>query len=342
MSCVCAYTDPGSVYPVIDPRRIAGPPPFNFGYVFAWDGVVVTVEEDTSLGNCQMLVGLKAGPGVTWEKDVLAWNYCTGGPVSSVTTRDANRGPNFMLVSRSLCSSGANTLLLRKLMTWNQMTGLYTFQPNDLWDFWGGMKVTITWVGDTGGSNVWGPAVPPVAYPIVKFPDGTLVNTAAAPGVVFLVFGGAKFLVDPANTLGLNLALALAQDPAVVNSLPPAPVDGTLLREVNDPRVYVFFGGAKFWIPSPAALTSMGFNFGQVGIVPPGTLGPIPLVPRHGTLLREQTDPRVYLVKEFQGPGLRLCWVTSPGVFNSMCLAWRNVRIVPDGSLAALPKGPDL
>lgn len=206
-------------------------------------------------------------------------------------------------------------------------------------DLLGGTKVTLTWERDNVGSGVWGDNTPAPVYPIVDFPDGTLVRSLAQPGVVFIVFGGAKFRVDAANTLGLNLMLAQLVDVSRVNHLASAPVDGTLLREVSDAAVYVFYGGAKFWIPD---LFALDFNWDMVHIVPPGTLSNIPIVPRHGTLLKEQTTDPVYLVKSSPGQSNQLCWVTSPAVFDSSCLSWRNLRVVPDGSLNALPKGPNI
>jgi hypothetical protein len=181
--------------------------------------------------------------------------------------------------------------------------------------------------------------MPDPVYPIVSFPDGTLVKDPAAADV-FIVFGGAKFWIPSpaaATALGINLGATLGIDPAELARLPSAPVDFTLLRELNRPEVYVVYGRAKFWITSPARLRSLGFNFGQVHIVPDGALANIPIMPQEGTLLKEQNDPKVYLVKNST-----LCWVTTATVFDNLCLSFRNVRSVPDGALTTLPKGPDV
>jgi hypothetical protein len=343
MSCICAYTDPGSVYPVLDPRRTPGSSPFGFGYYFYEDGVAILVEEDPSLTNCQMLVGLSVQPGM-WNKEVLAWNYCLGTSVSSVAAGGQNTGPNYMLIQKAQCFSGANTLLLRKAKFLGIMTGMYTFQSTDLWNFWGGMKVTLDWQFDDQGSGVWGSGKTAI-YPDTKYPDGTVVRALAGqqPGAEFVIFGGAKFRIDPANTLGLNLAAAQLMDPTELNLLPSAPIDGTLLREEGDPHVYVCYGRAKFWITDPATLAALGFNWGEVHVVPPGGgLANIPLMPRVGTLLRERNDPKVFFVKRDAGQAAKICWVTTPGVLDTLCLSWNNVHVVPDGSLSALSRGPDL
>lgn len=353
MSCICAYTDPGSVYPVIDPRRCAGDRPLRFGYGFAWDYLRIDVDEAPSLTNCEMLVGLEAAPNISWQKDILAWNYCLGGPVSSVTTKDSNRGPNYMLVRKADCYSGANTLLLRKLMSWNQMTGLYTLNSREMWDFWGGMKVTFRWVGDQSGSGVWGSATAAPHYPGVRFPDGTLIRGRRRPGATFLVVGGAKFRVDRGNSLGLMLKNALVLEQASMDSLTSLPADFTVVRDPADPHPYVCFGGARFPFQLGDPLftstfdTEVELNLGFLNVhvlaspklIPPGTASTIPRVPCERTLLKEAGDPaqKVYAVENG-----RLRWVTTEAAFFARCLATRNVRTVPAGSLATLPKGPDI
>jgi hypothetical protein len=154
MSCICTFTEPGSVYPVLNPNKINGPGPYQGAYGFAWDLVEVKVEEDDSLGPCQMRVGLQVANQITWAKDILAWNYCKGDKVASVATQDADKGPHFMLIEKGDCSSGTDTLLLRKMMAFRQMTGLYVFRHEDFWVYWGGKKVTVTWDRDDVGTGV--------------------------------------------------------------------------------------------------------------------------------------------------------------------------------------------
>jgi hypothetical protein len=110
-----------------------------------------------------------------------------------------------------------------------------------------------------------------------------------------------------------------------------------LVRELNRPEVYVVYGGAKFHITDPPTLFMLGFNWDLVHVIPPGGTNQLTSMPSDGTLLKEQHDPRVYLTWNQQ-----LSWVTSPTRFFSRCLAWRNVRTVPDGALAALPHGPNI
>ena len=341
MSCVCAYNDPGSVYPVLDPLRISAKPlPQQYGYAFAWDGVGITVDDDPTLapGGCRMRVVLMTGSGVTAAKSIVGWNYCTGVAVGGVMTSGSDHGPHEMILDRGLCSAGAHTLLLQKPMAFNVMTGLYTLNSDDLWTYWGGKKVTFTWRVDSFGSGIWGADTPTPTYPVAR--SSSVVGSLAQPGVFFMVVGGAKFRIrdaTEASALGLVTAGAPLKPGIEVDAIPAAPVDFTLLRELSDPRVFVVFGGAKFWIPSPAALAMLGFRFSQVNVVPDNTLAAIPGSPRDGSLLKEQTSPKV-----FHAMGGKLSWVTAESVFDRLCLSWRNVRVVADNSLAALPHGADL
>jgi hypothetical protein len=280
VTCVCAYTDPGSVYPAIDPTRFPSDPPHVYAYGFAWDFVIVTVSDDASLTNCQMRVSLASE--VTWAKELAGWNYCNGGKVSTVSTSGSNRGPNAMLLQRGSCGSGADTLLFSKAMTFGALTGLYTLSSNELWTFWGGKSVRFDWVGDGGGSNVWGPDTH------IKYPDSPFL-------------------------------------------------DDRLVRETSHPEVYLMAGGAKFWVPSPTELTALGRDFSQVQVLNDGALAGVRQIPREGTLVKERTDPKVFLVRNQQ-----LSHVSSPTRFDRLCLSWSRVRTVPNGSLGALPKGPVL
>jgi hypothetical protein len=52
----------------------------------------------------------------------------------------------------------------------------------------------------------------------------------------------------------------------------PGPDDGSLVREQSSPTVYAIFDGRRVWIPTPSALFAMGHDWGDVHIVPDGTL----------------------------------------------------------------------
>jgi hypothetical protein len=154
------------------------------------------------------------------------------------------------------------------------------------------------------------------------------------------VFGGTDFAIDDSVTVN-GIPYSWRLDPNIraipFTQLPATPVDGTLLREWNRPEVFVVYGGARFWIPDPATLLALGFDWNRVQIIPPNSIGKVPTTPFDGTLLKEQHDQKIYLVD-----GGKRRWVTSPAAMDARCLPWRHVRTVPDHALAPLPLGPDI
>jgi hypothetical protein len=193
----------------------------------------------------------------------------------------------------------------------------------------------FNWFTDTQGSGLWGNQTPDPTYPLVRLPDGTVIENAMGNGQM-IVFGGASFAADTNyfNAVGLDLFQVTILDN---QSLPSTPADGTLVREYNDPRVFVVFGGAKFWIPDPPTLFALGFDWTRVRVIPSGGTAQLRTIPIDGTLLREQHNPRVFLVDNGQ-----LRWVSSPASMDSHCLPWRHIRVVPDNALKTLATGPDL
>jgi hypothetical protein len=351
------YLDPTSVYPVPDPRRTAlpGEPQLLYGYYFAWDSIYIGVERTPGLSSCQMIVKLKFilpwdGTPVmqTENKEIQAWNIFKDDFVDRIGSADLGL-PNSMSIGRAgrrtlACGAGADTVVLCRYFAWPRgRTALYSFTPQDFWDFWGGCTVTFFWIDDRFGGGLWGNQIPPITYPVVTLPDRSLTHDAAGTGFI-VVFGGAGFAADQAylNSNGFDVSTALPS----VWALPLTPVDGTLVREMNHPEVFVVFGGAKFWIPDPPTLQSL-FPFAQVRVIPEGGTAQIRTIPIDGTLLRGQHDEKVLLVENGQ-----LRWVTTQAAMDSNCLAWRHVRVVPDNvptgepfsvnALAALPRGADI
>jgi hypothetical protein len=339
---VCVATtvfDPSNVYPVLDPRRTAGPGPYHYGYVLNWDAIQIDVRRTPSLSNCQMLVQLVAT--VTETKEIQAWNMFSNNFVNSISSSGGALAT--MTIRRAgapgqSCGSGADTVVLCRDFSWPRgRTALYTFPPQDFWDFWGGCTVTFEWFNDTvtnGGK--WGNQVPQPTYPLVQLPDGTLMVNATGTGFL-VVFGGAGFVADNAflNANFPDLSVAVPFD----SSLPSTPADGTLLREMNQHQTFVVFGGARFAIPRFHLLRQTPFPFdpNAVRIIPQGGTAQLLTMPIDGTLVTEQTEQKVFLAANGQ---LRL--VTSPSAMDMNCLASRHVRTVPNNTLASLPRGPDI
>ena len=191
-----------SIYPVADPRRTAGPGPYSYGYAFNWDGVVVKVARTPTLSSCQMTVVLSST--LAEAKEIQAWNMFNNNSVARIGSSSLGLVDS-MLISKAgrpgqSCGSGADTVILCRYFAWPRgRTALYTFEPHDFWDFWGGCTVTFAWESDTRGSGLWGNQTPGPAYPIVGLPDGTLMKDAMGTGFM-IVFGGAAS--EPTATSG--------------------------------------------------------------------------------------------------------------------------------------------
>jgi hypothetical protein len=323
-------------YPVLDPRRTAGVGPFRYGYNLVADGIVVVVARDSSLSPCQMRVDLISS--VAEPRDILAWNFCANAQVDRIGSSGLGL-PASMTIQKSMSmglasGQGADTVILRRRdAAFQNWTAWYWFPVQDFWDFWGGCNVTFDWQSDLGRPvGPWGDETPTPSYPIVHLPDGTLMVDGM--GNFSVVFGGTDFAVPP-NFRRVWISTLTELIPS--RPLPSIPADFTLVRELFTPEVYVIYGGAGFNVPDPATLASLGFSSGQVRVLPPGGTAKLLPMPIDGTLLREQNNPKVYLVEN-----QKLRWVTSPAAMNGRCLPWRHVRIVPDNELARLTKGSDL
>lgn len=120
-------------------------------------------------------------------------------------------------------------------------------------------------------------------------------------------------------------------------TVPDYLAEGALLKEASDPRVYLIFGGAKFWIPSEHAFAALGLSWPSVRVVQDGSLAYIADIPGDGTLLKELSSDPVYVVIN----GLRH-WITSPGDFDAHGFSWDKLRVIPDGALIAIPDGGPL
>jgi hypothetical protein len=353
-------------YPVIDPYRTAGEGPYHYGYVFAWDAVEITVTRDLSRPRCKMRVEITSSLAET--KEIQAFNFFNNtwhdqidsdptGAVTAMTITKWKSGQD--------CSAGTDTVVLARATAFGPKA-FYTFGTVDFWDFWGGCTVRFSWVRDANPTfdapfAPSGAQTPAPTYPAVRLPDGTLMRNAAGTGVS-VVFGGTDFPADPGYLGAMALDTTAATARAVLEPdrrallggagardrrllggavafrpLPAIPADFTLVREWNRPEVYVVFGGAKFRIPDPPTLFALGFDWSMVRVIPAGGTSKLLTIPIDRTLIREQHDPRVFLVDNQK---LRL--VKSQAVMEARCLPWRHVRVVPDSALSTLPPGPDL
>jgi hypothetical protein len=169
--------------------------------------------------------------------------------------------------------------------------------------------------------------------------DGCLLQEVSSEGVN-VVYGGAKFPVpnmDVLQALGWGITRWYVGD-GQLSSLPDAPMDGTLLRELGSEGVYVALGGAKFPVPSLDALNAMGLGGGRIFTVPPGGLNQIPNIPRDGTIIRELSSGQ-----EWQITGGAKFALPSGEVRDALIAQGQLhpfVTVVPDGGAGQVPDVP--
>jgi hypothetical protein len=120
------------------------------------------------------------------------------------------------------------------------------------------------------------PPDPPAPPP----PDGALLRDPATSDV-FVIYGGAKFFVPPAQfgPLGFSASNVRLDNDAALDTLPTLPRNNTLLRELSKPEVFVVRVGRKRWIPTAEIFVMLGFAWSRVHTVPDGALASIPSGP---------------------------------------------------------------
>jgi hypothetical protein len=132
---------------------------------------------------------------------------------------------------------------------------------------------------------------------------------------------------DPGRAVRYNFGQVNVLPAGSLARIPDMPRDRTLLRDRGSDEVVVMAGGAKFHISGPGELEALGYNFGQVNVLPAGSLARIPDMPVDGTLLRERSASDIFMVHDGQRtPAPR----ADP----------RVVQVVPNGSLVGIPVVP--
>ena len=179
--------------------------------------------------------------------------------------------------------------------------------------------------------SAYSPQVPSFLQP------GRLLKEQADPKV-YVVHGGAKgWIPNPAefdaSGYRWNEVQTVLDDS--LRHVADVPGDRTVIRAFNDPTVYVVYGGAKFWITDPAALTALGFSWSDVVVAPSGSLDNVGTVPADGTLLSQLDDPKVYVIE-----GGQRRWIPDPTTFTTLGHSWDRVGRVAAGQLNHVPEGP--
>jgi len=169
----------------------------------------------------------------------------------------------------------------------------------------------------------------------VSWEDGCLVREASSSDV-YLLEGGGRFQVpdlEAVRLLGLDPGSVQVAPDGFLSLRPAVPPDGTLLREAGDPKVWVVYGSARFWIPDPETFATMGFRWEDVHGLAPGMLGQVPLVPQAYTRFRELTPPEEWVIVG----GYRV--PLDAGMLEVLLGSGRGqtLYVVPDGGLTQVP-----
>jgi hypothetical protein len=153
--------------------------------------------------------------------------------------------------------------------------------------------------------------------------DGTLLRQEDA--ALWVIAGGAKFRVPDQSTLSRLYpgARAVKLWDAAVAFIPNIPQNGALMRD-EDGKIWVIVGGAKLHVPNLAVLNRL-YPDGRPFLLWNGALASLANVPNDGTLLREESDYRVFVMRE----GHR---VRATGFHRA-----EDIVVVWDGALQSIP-----
>ncbi|MEV4864585.1 hypothetical protein [Streptomyces ossamyceticus] len=202
-------------------------------------------------------------------------------------------------------------------------------------------------------------------HEVVEAQDGSMEHVSAHPAdrmlvrersrsTVHVVHGGRAFAVPSPEVLaalGLDLAtLCIVPDGSLGAIEAAVPREGTLLRELDDPRVHTVRAGVLRHVPSLEAFHANGFVWDNVGVVPQGALAKLPMgdpVPdsghgsspiarswaerRSGTILTSDGDRIHYTVVPGQPGDGAVEFVLELGA----ALTWRKELVLRDGAGAS-------
>jgi len=132
----------------------------------------------------------------------------------------------------------------------------------------------------------------------------------------------------PFNRHGTTLATALPDSAALVV------LDGLVVKEENDEKVYVYQNDQFRWISSLDAFEHFGYTWGDVHIVEDGYLDRFEIgTPLH-VLLKCRNSPHIYRLENGEKR-----WIRDIATFEAEGHVWEDVRSVSCGYLRDLPDG---
>jgi hypothetical protein len=174
-------------------------------------------------------------------------------------------------------------------------------------------------------------------------------------GAVYYIYQWRKYWITSPNAfnkygfnwkeiLDLDYAKSLFSSGYNLDGNVSLPKDGILLRDLITGAVYYMYQGVLYWITSPAAFNSYGFDWKNVKNIPHDYIieykkgynlnGSTPLP---GTLIRDISTGAVYYI--YYG---KKYWITSPNAFNKYGFNWGYVINLPHIDIEPYPLGYNL
>ncbi len=197
-------------------------------------------------------------------------------------------------------------------------------------------------VADVAAESAPGlPAPPAPESASILMPDAPLAvqdsgarPTHAATLLVRLALGLLVLVVAiniPFNRHGTTLATALPGSASLVIR------SGLLVKEADQPEIYVFRGDQFHWISSLDAFEYFGYRWQDVHIVEPGFLAKFDLGAPIHVLLKCSASPHIYRLEND-----RKRWIVDLPTFSAEGHVWEDVKMVSCEYLRSLPDGDSI
>jgi len=132
----------------------------------------------------------------------------------------------------------------------------------------------------------------------------------------------------PFNGHGMTLATALPDSAALVV------LDGLVVKEENDEKIYVYQDDHFRWISNMDAFEHFRFNWGDVHIVEDGYLDRFEIGTPIYVLFKCNASPHIYRLEDGEKR-----WIRDIETFEDEGHKWTDVRFVSCGHLRDLPDG---
>jgi hypothetical protein len=132
----------------------------------------------------------------------------------------------------------------------------------------------------------------------------------------------------PINRHGKTLATAMPDRRALVIR------DGLVVKEDDDPEIYVYQDGRFRWISSLKAFEMRGYTWKDVHVVEDGFLEPYEIGPPIHVILKCEGSPHIYRLE-----GEQKRWIVDIAAFEAEGYVWEDVEFVSCSYLRSLPDG---